>query len=91
MTRVTTTLKAVDGRDSLAHTRQLSTNDDLKGCSADQIRKDARENQIRIVTHPQFFDERLSGGSCHVTIQAVTGGQITERVLDGGGGSEAKG
>ena len=63
-----TTLKAVDGRDSPAHTRQPNTNGDLKGCSADQIRKDACEEQIGVVTHPQFFCERLSGGSYHVTI-----------------------
>ena len=88
---MTTTLKAVDGRDSHAHTRQLITNDDLKGCSADQIRKDACEEQIGVVTYPQFFCERLSGGSYHVTIQALTGWQITERIFDGGGGCEAKG
>lgn len=86
-----TTLKAVDGRDSPAHTRQLSTNKVLKCCSADQIRKDACEEQIGVVPHPQFFCERLSGGPYYVTIQAFTGGQITERIFDGSGGCEAEG
>lgn len=84
-------LKAVDGRDSPPNTRQLSTNDDLKGCSADQIRKNACEEQIGVVTHPEFFCERPSGGPYHVTIEAITGGQITERIFDGGGGCEAEG